>query len=680
MAAPTIAEAPIYAGDVKRSRARVIVGVDPPYWTQEQQDTFAAGPMANVAWASSWINGAPEIVDNKAVIKSYGVPLFEWFRARETYAWLPLSPVQPFVMEFPFDFPTADPVYSVPIKVPGANNDLGDLDDPLLIYQLGSAIPDATQGALGTGDEGNIIVVANGAEIINIPHDTTERTARIEWDPLKQVNSFIFTVKIDGSIEYESDTASWPRHPQFSDVWDPLHEWDGVVVDNPVLIPAPGTALSPVTVLRIGNFKTTQLGSLGYELPEPPDFAFDSSGDAGNHDDPEDGEIHTVDLTRWVKIPSSYILNITGDAGVDVQMNKATVVLDPEQATNLALFPWNNRPVLIDFLEEAPDGSQTEWHRKMAGRVSRAYGTINEGQRQYILEINSEIEDTLNINITIAFRGDAAPADNPVLIGGMNVDDVINYCIDLADALKGSGVYLSTGTDRQIRLLDITVSDAGTLGSSLLQFIGAIIQSCGYEYVVHYTTSGTGRYGIIKVHAVTLGNGTADYVIPEGDILSFQPDEGRDNGPGQVNLRQSFPDVAEDSLLSTFLQPTPGMFPTVVYPITGKVLTDSISFVKELQATGLQALKDKDDNTINGGIAAHRYRALSAERRSATVNIDGREHIEPTDEIELDVPGWVLPNETWIVKRESWRFQNNQFSSTYHCVTTDWHQALRRSL
>ena len=315
----------------------------------------------------------------------------------------------------------------------------------------------------------------------------------------------------------------------------------------------------------------------------------------------------------------------------------------------------------------------------MAGRVSRAYGNISDNQRQYILEINSEIEDTLNINITIAFRGDAAPVDNPVLIGGMNVDDVINYCIDLADALKGSSLYSGT-SDRQIRLLDIAVSDAGTLGSSLLQFVGAIIQSCGYEYVVHYTTSGTGRYGIIKVHAVTLGDGTADYTIPEGDILAFNPDEGRDNGPGQVNLRQSFPDVAEDSLMSTHLQPTPGMFPTVVYPITGKVLTDSISFVKELQATGLQTLKDKDNNNITGGIAPHRYKALSAERRIGTVNIDGREHIEPTDEIELDVPGWVLPDETWIVKRESWRFQNNQFSGTYHVVTSDWHQALRRSL
>lgn len=675
MAAPTIAEAPIYAADVKRSRARVIVGVDPPYWTQEQQDTFAAGPMASVAWASSWINGAPEITGNKAVLKSYGVPLFEWFRARETYAWLPLSPVQPFVMEFPFDFPTADPVYSVPIKVPAANNDLGDLDDPLLIYQLGSAIPDATQGALGTGDEGNIIIVAEGSEIINIPHDTSERTARIEWDPLKQVNSFIFTVKIDGVTEFESDTCGWPRHPQFGDVWDPLH-----VINTEDVIPAPGTGASPVVVLRIGNFKTTQLGSLGYEDPEPPDFAYDGSGDVADHDLAAEGEIHTVDLTRWAIIPNSYVLNISGDSGVDVQMNKATVVLDPEQMTNLALFPWNNRPVLIDVLEENAAGDVTDWHRKMAGRVSHAYGTINEGQRQYILEINSEIEDTLNINITIAFRGDAAPADNPTLIGGMNVDDVINYCIDLADALKGSGVYVSGGSDRQIRTLDILVSDAGTLGASLLQFIGAIIQSCGYEYVVHYTTSGTGRYGIIKVHAVTIGDGTAEYVIPEGDILSFQPDESRDNGPGQVNLRQSFPDVVEDSLLSTFLQPTPGMFPTVVYPITAKVLTDSISFVKELQATGLQTLKDKNNNNLTGGIAQHRYKALSAERRSATVNIDGREHIEPTDEIELDVPGWVLPNETWIVKRESWRFQNNQFSGTYHVVTTDWHQALRRSL
>lgn len=672
MGAPILAEEPIYAEQFKFCNHRVFVSLDPPKLTQEQHDGFVAGPLSNYAWAMNWLNGGPTITGNAVKLRSYGVPLFEWFSTREAYGWFPYSRVFPFACEFKFTFPQADPVYSVPIIVPGLENLLGDLDDPLLIYQQGSATTRAT-GMTDPGDDGNIRIISQGSDVYNAANDQAEHTIRFEWDPLHIVNANHWVLKLDNVTIYSTNSARAANTKcHFGWSWDPLFD-----LATGEYIEAPGTGASPVVVLEVSDFKTTQLGSNGYESYDDPAWTFPNAG-ATNHDNAAEGEIHTQDNVRWAMIPRQLVGDINGSRGRNVQIPSVTVDLNVIEGDpyDLYSFPWVGRSVLVDSRQENYQG-QTSWRRQIAAYVKKSDPTEEAEQKVVRLSANSMIEEKLNFPIMRTWSGQVD--DNVIINTNYKIHDIWNDCLDTAEAIHGAVPIESA---RLIRDMDVVAGDQGTGGSALIDVYARLVDQCAYEYYSDYpaiSATDPERHGRMRTHAWNLGDGTPDYELPLGQVTSFEVHESADNGPSQVSYRQNDPNAAEDTLVSTWALPTVGMHPTVPFPITNRVLSDSIAFVYSLQETGLQSLKDKNNVNVTGGIPMHRFRLQAAQRRIADVVVVGRDHIEPSDEFSC-LATVCLEDETWVVDQIDWSIKDDVFESRLKVHTHDYVSAIKRAL
>lgn len=670
MGAPGGGETAIYAQGFKRNQTRVIVGLDPPKFVQEQVDPFSASPLNNYAWAMQWVGGGPLIDSGKLKFRSYGVPLFEWASTRESYGWFPYSRDFPFKLVISgINFPTADPVYSVPIIVPGLENLLGDLDDPLLLYQQGSATPSAT-GVIDHSKDGHIRIFSQGTDVSDIANDMADHELIIEWDPLLQVNSYKFTLKWDTVDIFHTNTATAPNtKAHFGWGWNMMSD-----ISSGVAIEAPGSVASPVVVMQIDSVKTTQLGSLGYETYDDPPWTIPNAGGT-THENSAIGEIHTQDNIRWAIMPNRLISDIQGDRGRNVQIGTATVNLnvrhnDPDE---LYSFAWTGRPILIDTRQVNSSGT-SDWRRQIAGFIKKSDPSIVADSLKQVLSINSMPEEKMNKFITHTWRG-AATSIAGITVG-VEVNEVWEDILDIAEAVHGS---IPTVSDRLIRSLPLLVGDIGTGGGSLLPTYAQLVDGSAYEYYVDYTTTGDSRHGRMRTHAWNLGDGTPDYSISRQHVLRFAVHESAEEGPSQVSYRQNQPDATEDTLVSTWVFPTVGLFPTVPLPITNRILSDSMGFANSLQESSLVQLRDKSNAVIDGGIAQHRFRLQSAQRRTAEATIRGHDHLEPSDEIDCGDPA-SLPGETWVIDRISWSIKEQVFEANITASTSKWLEAIKRSL
>lgn len=667
------AEAAIYESPSKRHEVRIAVGLDVPMLTAEKSDTFSAD-LDTADWAFSLVNGQGVLVDSgDLVFRSYGVPPWEWARTREN--WFPRDPLHPFQLEINCTWPETDPVYSPVIVVGGLRQTLGDIGEPLVIYCQGSA---TSEGSLaGDTREGEIRLFSSSANFHNEANDQASHEIIIEWDPLKAVNDFIFTLKFDGSVIVENDTTTKPEYVLFNRPWSLQKQRASL---GGAAIIASGTATAPVEILQVHDIAVRQLGSEGYETRTYPAWTTANAG--GNLTTAVAGERFSLDGMTWAKLDPSQLESWNVRQVTDALADSFNVSIFSDGADGLAEQQWKGLPITIDTRVVSPDGTSA-WKRKMAGHIVRGapHGAQGADRRVVISGIGLAYRK-MGVYIERAWRGEdsgtgtvglgvdfiVASATHPTKLG------IINEIVEIADAIHGSPLGL---TDTLIRNFDLVPADVGTAGEALLPFMAQIIDTMALEFFCDYEPSGTGRYGRLRVHAATIGSGTPDYTVPTH--LSGGVVEDDDEGPGQAHYRQNLQVADLNGFFNAWHLPMPGIFPAAPYPANARVLSDSIAFSKNIQATAIQSLKDKDNATITGGIAQHRYRYENSFRRKASVSLATQDWVEPSDELEFPGLAGALDGETWIVSSVSFSASGGELTTAVECRTGDWYTAVRRA-
>lgn len=686
-------ESAIYLSNRFPSRTRVIVGIDPPYMTQQESDGFAGSYLAPQGWQQPWIMGGIEVSDNAAHLKRYwrydfdsqsfkSVPLFEWFKAKDEYGWIPFDPLWPFEYETSFKFLEADPLYSIPIIFPGLANSLGDLGDPVMVVQRGSAVALAAGPTFSNADDGKIQVYVGGGQFLNVANDMAEHTLKVQWDPQHLVNSVDLRVLWDNVEIAAENGLQRPERPQFGWLWDTLHEFQDP--NTPIEIDGGAAEFDDdgnitnypdnVKQLSVTNFVCRQLGTQGYETPVDPDFSTPDIGTT-NHDDAEPGEIHVVDGKRWVTLPDHVIESHAGDVGRDTQIGKTTITL-VAASTDLQTWTWNRRQVLIDEQQDTANGVSS-WKRLIAAEIKEHRPTYSATSRQLVLNADSQPENRLNTPAVRAWRGADDGSNLPGVNTGFTLQAIIDDIITIGDYLRGNMIS-PYSTPRLIWDIDLLVNDIGTLGQQLIAVLDELVDKVGYQKWVYYSVEGEARYGKLMIWGWELGDGTPDYILDADMVESFEVQENSDEGPSQLSFRQNLSDTEEDSLVNTLFMPTPGLFPTV--PVTSNpVLTDALTFANIISESGLQEIHGKDNVIIAHGVAAHRWRRESTHRRKATIVVHGQDYIKPGDEISIPFSP-SLDGETWLVDHISWEHKESHFSSTLQLTSSLWEQAIRRGI
>jgi len=658
-------EAPIYALPNSRCESRVVVALDYPALTEEIEGV-ALGPDPRY-WAYSWIGGSnPQWFFDRVVFRSFGVPPYEWIRTREN--WVPDDPTQPFKWEFGLEFPAEDPVYSPVVVVGGLTQQLADLGEPLVIYHHGSATSRAT--AMGDTDEGKVHFIVGGFEDTLDPDGDGEYHVVVEWDPERAVNATKFRLQVNEVEIVASDDVPRPEYVQFGMPWSPQVEMAVAGVEGDYIQPA-GTAASPVTIMIVHYCRATQLGSQGFESRDYPDWVF-SDGDPDHVDleTAEPGELFTHNSETCVIVPPRFVREITWSRGTEGAEDRASVTFTDDLLNGIAAQRWLGRSLYIDTRVVSPSGDATAWKRQAAIYIDDMEPHLTATEARVKVSGPAQPHARLGVYQARYWRG--ASTSLPGVNTGYTMAEIWQDIIEVADATYGApngfGQY-------QIQPFDLLPSDVGTLGESLLPVLAGLVDECAHEMYIDYPF--VESYGRIRIHAGTLGSGTADYTLLR--VTEARVPESIRNAPGQAHYRQNLPVSDTNGYYNLRGLPMPGAFPFAPMPSRGRVLNDTVSFSTNLQATAIQTLRDKDGATIPGGIAQHRYRLEATRRRILEARCVGQDYIEPSDEIEVEGALGVHEGETFVVAQMSCTLAEGELLTLLSCRTSDWERAVRRA-
>lgn len=713
MSAPvTGADADTFASPQKVSQTRVWLDPDYPALTAAKEDSFNDNSLDLQKWEASYLQAGPtesNDFDAGGEVKIYAhglaspwMPSFEWIRTRSSYGWFPADYYWPFEMEFTFSYPQESNQFGPPIIVAGLENQYGDASDPLRIMQICGAqvsVYDALPGDLG-----KIFYVANGElpAAVDVANNLATHTVKIRFDRLHLVSTHSLEVLLDDVSIFTEDTGTpRPMSFQFGWVWNPVQDADG----STVLADDPATHL---TLANLHYFGVHELMGYGYETRVDPEFIGSQDGDETNRDNIADGDYYVDSRNghRYMKIPQRYLSEVSGERGISTTADTAKIVLNmrpfDSDVNDIFTWPWLSRTIMIDTREVAVTGVSI-WRRQIAAYIKQADYEMAEDNLQITLTLRSIIEDLLDIYVERGFRGDDTSNITIEYDTQMNVSTVLETMCIVAEQFSGGGPLATIY--RAIRDCLITVNDVGTLGQSQFSLFTELIDKIGYVYLIHYDIENNTLtdFGELLVHGATLGNPSAapDYII--GPIINLKITEGVDAGPAQLIINQNdnnLPNALADQAGADHF-PGSGLFPTVHYPNNGKPATDSIAYTNSLQAatgpdqghTGLDAnliLFDRNGDAITAGVAAHRFRLLSSNRRRASIQTKGLDHIEPEDIFSINTGPYIgmlhtfikddPDYESWIVDKISWSVKDGVFESTLDCRTVWWEEAIRRAL
>lgn len=279
MAAPT-GETSIYASKDKTAQIRVKVGLDYPALPAIKEADFSTA-LGAADFAFSWLTAAPSVASSKALIQMKGTPPFEWIRTREH--WFPADYNTPFKLTIGVEFPATDPIYTPFFIVGGIENNLADLDEPLIVYQQGSAMEDAVGGSVDPANNGEVRTISGFGEQDFTSGYTpgTEIVYEVEWDPNLTTNAAKLTIKQDTVSIYSTSSALLahrPEYVQFGWSWgtevarvsDTQLTARSRSYANGDAIPASGTEASPTVLMRITQLSVEALGTEPYEARDYP--------------------------------------------------------------------------------------------------------------------------------------------------------------------------------------------------------------------------------------------------------------------------------------------------------------------------------------------------------------------------------------------------------------------------
>lgn len=671
MAVPAGGEIAIYNATAKRTEVRVAIGLDYPALTAQKQDLFGSGAEPAIAdWWFTQLGGSVLVSGGSMLIRSKGGPSYEIARTREH--WFPADPLQPFEIEFNVTFPQTDPIYSPMITIGSLQQTLGAGSYDTIIRHVGAVQSQAYPGNAANID--NIDVISGGAIPHSFANDQMTHEYIVQWDPLKAVNSVKFTLSIDGSPVVESDNPSAPRYLAFGWAWATKRART-----------SPFAAIAALegieTLIDVQDVTSRELGSEGYETRSYPGWT--SANDGGTTvADSAEGERFVEDGETWAIVPAAQIKAVSGTQDLDGLANTFSLTLFTEDQSNpnagdvfAGSDRYPRRPITIDT-RTSSESSAAAWKRRMAGRILLPEWDDSSERATLTLSGRCRVMDGLDVFISKSFTGESALGEAHGVEYDKNFTEVLEDLVDVADKVDGGPLG---ARDVDITATDVLPSRIDSGGESLLPVFATICEQLAQEFWVEYETSGTGRYGLLHVNAHTLGAGSAGYTFNTEKFLSGRVAEDVAAGPGMVSLRQNRGgEISQNTLADAFGVPNVGNFPNFPYPATARILSDSIAFARDVQATSIQALTDKDGGTINGGIAMHRWRAENVRRRMVQFTCTEHDWIEPTDEIAVSVRG-ALSGETWVVSSVAWSLEDGRFESRVVGYTSDWMTAVTRA-
>jgi hypothetical protein len=684
MAVPAGGEIAIYDAPAE-AQLRAAVGLLRPMWTAEVLDTFASGSEPNgTYWSFQQLGGGISISGGDALIRHKGGPLYDWMISKPL--WVPSDPAKPFKWELIFTFPQTAPIYSPLVVVGGIDNTLGDLDEPCVIWQQGSASSASSlDDAIDSSTDNNERIFSTGSYPYNAASDQASHTYLIEWDPAKAVNAEHLTVRRDAVKQKGIDNAARPVYVGFGWVWPTLKNAStGAVIED--------LGSSIANVIQIHSVKTTQLGAQGYETRSWPGW---TSANAGGTtiDTAAEKERWDEDGETWAKFAAAQITRASigryRNTAHDTLMLElvAPDVADPDTTPNRFQSDYFlNRPIVVDTRVLNAAGTATAWKRQIAARIKKVRTRVDRTGGHITLEARSIPTDKLDVYLSRGWRGEA-DAGAEAVDQSKTLDDIFEDLVTISNKIAG-GVL--GDTDVNILGAPIVPQDIGTGGGTLLSAMMALADRTAHDVWREYETSGVGQYGILRINAAETGTGTGGYSFhgsgsaSANNYRSLQLIEDALAMPAMVHYRQNNPVYPASSMLNTHGLPLVSRFPAWPYPPDGRILHDSLGVARQASATALVVYRDFANNAVNGGLARLRWEAEATRGRAVAIEADGHDWPEPLDEIDVDDPDWtgLTTAESWVVDGVTiqWEGALAMLTARIDAYTADWTTALERAL
>lgn len=688
MTAPTGGEIAIYQARTRSLQKRLVVGLTEPQWTAAVTDTFGSTLSPVMLMYSDGKGGPPITLAGSLLIRGFGYEPDQWVQSRR--GWFPNDTTKAFKVEIPVTFPQTDPIYPQVITVGSIDHNLGQEYVAARVIQAGSASPFGVGGKFYVHGAGFL-------DEMGFAYNGSAQTLLVEWDPdaAGGAGAEKLTVKWNGvTIAEISDDPSGNGDavapPSYWHIGFHHSPYTGAtsqgVNEAPLVDPGDYTPLgsiaSPATLMSIASVTVSEDGN-GYETEAWPTWTTVNAG--GTIDTAADGERFSLDSVTWARFPNAYIVGMDVSGPSRDGVSNCQIKLSNMASSGTDRFQterWVGRPILIDTRMANDAGTFTAWKRLGCFIVQ----TAAIDAKHLVLEGRVRPFARLDLPLALSWSAEVPDAnqDGPENINtGYTMDEVFGDVVDICDQLAGG--TLST-TDRTIYAPPLSPRGLDAPGISLLEWWMSLADRMVQEVWVRHTTSGTGRYGLLKSNLWTFGTGTSEWIfygrggasvsdiVGDGPILHLN---GR--GPGMVLYRQDNP-MSGDFLVSILNLPLvssfPG-FPTEVYPENGFGLEDSFAEFSEVGIAPGIAWPDRNGIDVFGGIANFRYRQERAECRYITFEVLNHDWMEVGDEIAIDDPlGRNLTAETFVISSVDYVFDSeNRLRASIKAVTTSLRKA-----
>lgn len=643
MGAPSAPEVAIYDSLVKDQRCRITVGVDYKAWTADKTIDFSQPLQKSQV---QWSPGAkPPVHDSAAWIESYGTPCFQWFRTRDDF--VPENPNVPFRIRWRGIFHQADPVYTNGLVFGAIDGEFGAASD-MRALQVGTVDCEGFPG-----EEGNLLVMPPGQILTPdvgsaIAFDAAEHSIEVEWNPGQTPQ---YRLLVDSVEAFTSQDAPRPvyaavGYPTFVEAIIPDPDDPSRDTEPPVAYAAPGLADAPVDVIETLELTCEELGAAGHETVVFPAWTTVNAG--GDIDTALEGERFTLGGRVCAKLFMGNVLSARVIKSKSGEFDTFTVTLalpkatDPDGFVNVyAGTRWDcEPPILIDtrVSDDAATPNWTAWRRQIAGRVWKAHIEYGENGFPH-LHLSGPCIPFAQLYSEASMAFLKAEETLPGIFQNLTFTEVFEAMLDEAANLDG---HEWTPT-HDILAPDIIPDAIGTGGQTLLSAINDWWDRLAQARYVRYATSGDAQFGQVVSHLQTIGSGTGIYGFrgigggSDFPVMGASRDDDRRVAPGQIMYH---PNQAIFAWLDTATYGQPGVmcYPAWPYPANAAGWSDSIAYTPTGMGTLIGAWPDKTATAQFGGPAKHRLRGETVRAQTYSLEVIGRDHIEPDDEIDFDDP------------------------------------------
>lgn len=639
---PSFHDAEIFSKPVAVHAARIAMTIAPHMWTEEHVEDFAVdGVLSPEQWWFTQYGGEHPLVESHNLkLALFGGPPREMVISRKH--WFPEDESLAFECEIIATYEQLDdPIYAAVLTVGALTQTFGVEAEPMRIMQKGSAnVGGASVGKIFIDSAGIIEDSAQARTNDSDPHSYIMR-----WNPFASgvPGDNVLTVLFDGVIVHETSDALNLSQPRYVAL--------GLVQGTRINVPVTGTPGLPYFTILVDRVVTREYLGGGYESPLTPAW---TTPDMGNDiDTAPDGQIYEDDGERWAKIYKDDVLNIRIVQGRDALFETFKITLssgnpdDPyaqpaltPQATNRYYDQrWVGRTVFVDAMmtdESDPDDDNfTAWYRQICGEIDDV--TFDDDAGTITLTGRGRAMGRLDSFISRSYTDINPDGNQDGEIEGTNIGyligEILEDLVEVSDVIAGG--FLPP-TEKMIQAPEVLPQMISSGGESLAPVFAELCDRLCLEVITDYDVNDQPftKYGRIRVNLWTFENSTIMRFWARGeeyqDVIGGSTTITRRDGAGQAFYRQASPYVG-DLLQSLEFLPLVGTFPSYAYPVTDRVLNDSLAEMETVGLSVLLGFPDRFGNLQAGGLAKFRYLRENAQRRRIQFSTKGTFWMFPGD-------------------------------------------------